>query len=54
MSPSTQSTASETFDLPEPFGPTMTETPGSKFMTERSAKDLKPFMMSDLRNMPPF
>ena len=28
-SPSTQRMASETFDLPEPFGPTMTVRPGS-------------------------
>ena len=27
--PSTQATASTTFDLPEPFGPTTTVTPGS-------------------------
>ncbi len=28
-SPSTQRTASEMFDLPQPFGPTMAVTPGS-------------------------
>ena len=28
-SPSTHRTASDTFDLPHPFGPTMAVTPGS-------------------------
>ena len=48
-SPRTQSTASEMLDLPEPFGPTMTVTPGSSSITLLSANDLKPLNMSDLR-----
>ena len=48
--PSTHATASTRFDLPEPFGPTTTVTPGSKSSTVLSAKDLKPFSVSDLRN----
>ena len=38
------------FDLPEPFGPTTTHTPGSKSSVVLSAKDLKPFSVSDRRN----
>jgi hypothetical protein len=34
--------ASEIFDFPQPFGPTMAETPGRKFKEVLSAKDLKP------------
>ena len=41
-SPSTQRTASETFDLPQPFGPTMAVTPSSKVSVTVSANDLKP------------
>src|SRR5438034_2558754 len=41
-SPSTHRIASEMFDLPHPFGPTMAETPGRKFNVVLSAKDLKP------------
>ena len=48
-SPSTHSTASLTFDLPEPLGPTTTVIPGSSLSTERSAKDLNPLRTSDLR-----
>src|SRR5680860_411905 len=47
--PSTQATASTTFDLPEPLGPTTTVMPGSKSSTALSAKDLKPLMTSDFR-----
>ncbi len=50
-SPSTQRIASETFDLPDPFGPTITVRPGSKVMCARSAKDLKPLRVRDFRNM---
>ena len=48
--PSTQAMASTTFDLPLPFGPTTTVTPGSNARIVVSAKDLKPLMVSDLRN----
>src|SRR5260370_723890 len=41
-SPSTQRTASETFDLPHPLGPTIAVTPSSKVRVTESAKDLKP------------
>ena len=42
-SPSAQSTPSVMFDLPEPFGPTITETPGANSSLVRVGKDLKPF-----------
>src|SRR6185295_10049108 len=48
-SPSAQSTASVTLDLPDPFGPTITETPGEKSSRVRSGKDLKPLSEIDLR-----
>ena len=48
--PSTHAMASTTLDLPEPFGPTTTVTPGSSSITVVSAKDLKPLRVSDLRN----
>ena len=41
-SPSTQRTASEMFDFPEPFGPTMPVMPLLKSRTVLFAKDLKP------------
>src|SRR5918998_3783752 len=50
-SPSAQSTASVMFDLPEPLGPTTTDTPGAKSSRVRSGKDLKPFRVTDLRCM---
>ena len=50
-SPSTHSTASEMFDLPEPFGPTTAMMPGSSASTLRSANDLKPLRTSDFRYM---
>ena len=37
-------------DLPEPLGPTTTVTPGSNSRVAVSAKDLKPFSVSDFRN----
>ncbi len=40
--PAAQRIASETFDLPEPFGPTITPTPGSSRISTGSGKDLKP------------
>jgi hypothetical protein len=36
-------------DLPEPFGPTTTETPGENSSRVRSGNDLKPFRFSDRR-----
>ena len=48
--PSTHATASTTLDLPLPFGPTTTVTPGSKSSVDGSAKDLKPLRVSDFRN----
>src|SRR5918995_2501777 len=41
-SPSTQRTASDTLDLPQPLGPTIAVTPSSKVRVTLSAKDLKP------------
>ena len=41
-SPSTQRTASETFDLPQPFGPTTAVTPVLKSISVSSANDLNP------------
>jgi hypothetical protein len=40
--PAAQSSASEMFDLPEPFGPTTTATPRSSRTSTGSGKDLKP------------
>ena len=40
--PAAQTIASATFDLPEPFGPTTTATPGSSFSSSESGNDLKP------------
>ena len=48
-SPKTHRIASLTFDLPLPLGPTMTVRPGSNTMWARSANDLKPLRVSDLR-----
>ena len=48
-SPSTHRMASDTLDLPEPLGPTMTVSPGSNVMCARSAKDLNPLRVSDFR-----
>ena len=42
-SPITHESASTTFDLPEPFGPTTQVMPGSKFRVVDEAKDLNPF-----------
>src|SRR6202007_206432 len=50
-SPIAHSTASVMLDLPEPFGPTTTLTPGPKSSCVRSGKDLKPFSVSDLRRI---
>ena len=51
-SPIAHSTASVTLDLPDPFGPTTTLTPGPKSSRVRSGKDLKPFSVSDFRRTP--
>ena len=40
--PAAQRIASATFDLPEPFGPTITPTPGSRRTSTGSGNDLKP------------
>src|SRR6185437_4896215 len=50
-SPIAHRSASVTFDLPEPFGPTTTLTPGPKSSLVRSGKDLKPFRVSAFRCM---
>src|SRR5260370_16224098 len=48
-SPSTQRTASMTFDLPQPFGPTMpTSCPGVAMVTG-STNDLKPASLISVR-----
>src|SRR5688572_5424839 len=50
-SPSTHRMASETLDLPQPFGPTIAETPGWKLSPVLSAKDLKPRTVKFFRYM---
>src|SRR5207302_3148874 len=47
--PITQRSASSTFDLPEPFGPTTQVIPGSKRKVVAEAKDLKPFSVKLFR-----
>src|SRR5437867_3932737 len=39
------------FDLPQPFGPTTTLTPGENTSRVRSGKDLKPLIVIELRCM---
>ena len=48
-SPSAQRTASVMLDLPQPFGPTITLTPGLNVSRVRSGKDLNPFRLIALR-----
>ena len=48
-SPRTHKMESDTFDLPEPLGPTTTLRPGSKTIWVLSAKDLNPLSVSDFR-----
>ncbi len=48
--PSTHATASTTLDLPLPFGPTTTVTPGSNSRVVGSANDLNPLRVRDFRN----
>src|ERR1700677_163546 len=50
-SPKTQRMASETLDLPQPFGPTIAVTPGWKFSVVLSAKDLNPKTVKFFRYM---
>ncbi len=38
-----------TFDLPDPFGPTITLTPGPNSSFVRSGNDLNPFSVIDFR-----
>ncbi len=45
-SPSTQRTASDTLDFPQPLGPTIAVTPSSNSMDVWSANDLKPCISS--------
>src|SRR3954453_9815094 len=52
-SPRAHSTASVMLDLPEPFGPTITETPGENVSRVRSGNDLKPRRVIELRCMGP-
>ncbi len=42
IEPVAQRIESETFDFPEPFGPTTTETPGSRRISTGSTNDLNP------------
>ena len=49
ISPITQRIASEIFDLPLPFGPTIAVISSSKRISVLSAKDLKPCSSSDFR-----
>ena len=48
-SPITHASASTTLDLPEPFGPTTAQMPGSNFIVVADAKDLNPLSVSDFR-----
>src|ERR1700727_2510506 len=48
-SPITQDSASTTFDLPEPLGPTTQVMPGSRRSVVAEAKDLKPRSVRDFR-----
>ena len=48
-SPNAQSTASVMFDFPDPFGPTITLTPGPNSRRVRSGNDLNPLSVSDFR-----
>ena len=48
-SPRTHRIESEMFDFPEPLGPTMTVRPGSNVIWARSANDLNPLSVRDLR-----
>jgi hypothetical protein len=47
--PAAQRIASEMFDFPEPFGPTITPTPGSSRTSTGSGNDLKPRILTARR-----
>src|SRR6185503_6959718 len=47
--PAAQTIASDTFDFPEPFGPTITPTPGSRRISTGSGNDLKPRILIAVR-----
>ena len=47
--PAAQTIPSETFDSPDPFGPTTTATPGSRRTSTGSGNDLKPRSLIALR-----
>src|SRR5262249_35293367 len=49
IEPDAQTIASETFDFPDPFGPTTTATPGSRRTSTGSGNDLKPRRQIELR-----
>ena len=51
VSPSTHRTASDRFDLPEPFGPTTPVTPSPKVILTLSGKLLKPWISSSLNTI---
>ena len=50
--PAAQTIASDTFDLPEPLGPTTTATPGSRRTSTGSGNDLKPRSLIARKFMP--
>src|SRR5262249_45358701 len=50
--PVAQRIESETFDLPDPFGPTTTATPGSRRISTGSTNDLNPPSLIALRGTP--
>ena len=52
-SPITHRIASTTFDLPQPFGPTIPVTPSSNWKTVRAMKLLKPVMSRRLMRIRP-
>ena len=48
-SPITHARASTTLDLPDPFGPTTAQMPGSNFRVVDDAKDLNPRSVNDFK-----
>src|SRR5687767_1240987 len=48
--PAAHTIASATFDFPDPFGPTITATPGSSLTSTWSGNDLKPRSLIERRN----
>ena len=56
VSPMTQRNASNRFDLPQPLGPTIAVSPGSRWSSVGSTKDLNPESLSRVNfngNAPP-